>query len=121
MKNFFKKVLLQLRRKRKNYEEESEPIRRKAPFFFGKSLFPANKNKNILLGVWKVFEVWPVAGLQSITCRVFNCRSTCAKPAVRRSPQQRTPQVNQAGIRTVKTIKRTHELKLHHVLINLLI
>ena len=38
------------------------------------------------------------------------CRSTSAKPAVRRSPQQRTSQVNQTGIKAVKTIKRTHEL-----------
>ena len=38
------------------------------------------------------------------------CRSTSAKPAVRRSPQQRTPQVHQAGIRTVETLKLTYEL-----------
>ena len=38
------------------------------------------------------------------------CRSTSAKPGVRRSPQQRTSQVHQAGIRTVKTFKLTHEL-----------
>ena len=39
-----------------------------------------------------------------------DCRSTSAKPAVRQSPQQRTSQVHQTGIKTVKTIKRTHEL-----------
>ena len=38
------------------------------------------------------------------------CRSTSAKPAVRRSPQQRTPQVHQTDIKTVKTFKLTHEL-----------
>ena len=38
------------------------------------------------------------------------CRSTSAKPAVRRSPQQRTPQAHQTENKTVKTIKRTHEL-----------
>ena len=32
------------------------------------------------------------------------CRSTSAKPAVRRSPQQRTPQVHQAGIRNRQDI-----------------
>ena len=54
------------------------------------------------------------------------CRSTSAKPAVRRSPQQRTPQVHQTGIRTVETLKLTHKLGfyllkhlLHHLLINL--
>ena len=36
------------------------------------------------------------------------CRSTSAKPAVRWSPQQRTPQVHQAGIKTVKTLKLTY-------------
>ena len=38
------------------------------------------------------------------------CHSTSGKPAVRRSPQQRTPQAHQTEIETVKTIKRTHEL-----------
>ena len=38
------------------------------------------------------------------------CRSTSAKPAVRLSPQQRTPQAHQTEIKTVKTFKRTHEL-----------
>ena len=38
------------------------------------------------------------------------CRSTCATPAVRRSPQQRTPQVHQTGIRAVETLKLTHKL-----------
>ena len=33
------------------------------------------------------------------------CRSTFAKPAVRRYPQQRTPQVHQAGIRNLKTFQ----------------
>ena len=36
------------------------------------------------------------------------CRSTSAKPAIRRSPQQRTPQVHQTGIRTVETLKLTY-------------
>ena len=39
-----------------------------------------------------------------------HCRSTSAKPAVRRSPQQRTPQVHRTDIKTVKTFKLTHEL-----------
>ena len=54
------------------------------------------------------------------------CRSTSAKPAVRRSPQQKTSQVHQTGIRTVETLKLTYELVLsllkyllHYVLINL--
>ena len=38
------------------------------------------------------------------------CRSTSAKPAVRRSPQQRTSQVHQTGIGTVETLKLTYEL-----------
>ena len=38
------------------------------------------------------------------------CRSTSAKPAVRRFSQQRTPQAHQTEIETVKTIKPTHEL-----------
>ena len=38
------------------------------------------------------------------------CRSTSAKPAVRRSPQQRTPQVHQTEIKTVKTLKLTQKL-----------
>ena len=38
------------------------------------------------------------------------CRSTSAKPAVRRCPQQRTPQAHQTEIKTVKTFKLTHEL-----------
>ena len=37
-------------------------------------------------------------------------RSTSAKPAVRRSPQQRTIQVHQTGIKTVETLKLTYEL-----------
>ena len=37
------------------------------------------------------------------------CRSTSAKPKVRQSPQQRTPQVHQTRIRTVVTLKITHE------------
>ena len=37
------------------------------------------------------------------------CRSTTAKPAVRRSPRQRTSQVHQTGIRTVKTFKLTYK------------
>ena len=54
------------------------------------------------------------------------CRSTSAKPAVRWSPQQRTPQVHRTEIKTVKTFKLTHELWIHspkhfiqHLLINL--
>ena len=35
------------------------------------------------------------------------CRSTSAKPAVRRSPQQRTPQVHRAGVRNCKDISNT--------------
>ena len=53
-------------------------------------------------------------------------RSRSAKPAVRRSPQQRTPQVHQTGIRGVETLKLTHKLQfhllkhlLHHLLNNL--
>ena len=38
------------------------------------------------------------------------CRSTSAKPAVRRSPQQRTPQVHRTEIKTAKTFKLTQEL-----------
>ena len=48
------------------------------------------------------------------------CRSTSAKPAVRRSPQQRTSQVHQEGNKTVETLKLTysniysnHELNLY--------
>ena len=39
------------------------------------------------------------------------CRSTSAQPAVRRSLQQRTPQVHQAGIRIIETLKLTYELE----------
>ena len=53
------------------------------------------------------------------------CRSKSAKPAVRRSPQQGTSQVHQQGIRTVETLKLSHELSfyplkqlLYHVLIS---
>ena len=31
----------------------------------------------------------------------WNCRSTSAKPAVRQSPQQRTPQVHLAEVRDI--------------------
>ena len=47
-----------------------------------------------------------------------NCRSTSAKPAVRRSPQQRTSQVHREGSRTVKHSNLLKHL-LHHSLINL--
>ena len=39
----------------------------------------------------------------------YYCRSTSAKLAVRRSPQQKTTQAHQTEIKTVKTIKLTHE------------
>ena len=49
-----------------------------------------------------------------------DCRSTSAKPAVRRSPQQRTSQVHQEGNKTAETLKLTysniylnHELNLY--------
>ena len=38
------------------------------------------------------------------------CRSTSAKPAVILSPQQRTSQVHQTGIRTVETLELAYEL-----------
>ena len=38
------------------------------------------------------------------------CRSTSAKPAVKRSLQQRTSQVHRTGIKTVETVKLTYEL-----------
>ena len=38
-------------------------------------------------------------------CERRDCRSTSAKPAVRRFPQQRTPQVHRTEIKTVKTFK----------------
>ena len=38
------------------------------------------------------------------------CRSTSAKPADRRSPQQRTSQVHPEGSRTEVTLKLTHKL-----------
>ena len=52
------------------------------------------------------------------------CRSTSAMAAVRRSPQQRTSQVHQTRIRTLKTLKLIYELlnlwfhSTHHVFIN---
>ena len=36
------------------------------------------------------------------------CRSTSAKPAVRRSPQQRTPQVHREGVRNCKNILNSY-------------
>ena len=39
-----------------------------------------------------------------------DCRSTSANLVVRRSPQQRTSQVHQTGIRTLETLKLTYEL-----------
>ena len=38
------------------------------------------------------------------------CRNMSAKPEVRRSPQQRTSQFHQTGIRTLETFKLTYEL-----------
>ena len=54
------------------------------------------------------------------------CRSTSAKPADRRSLQQRTSQVHREGNRTVEILKLTHKLSFHsfkhsfqHLLIDL--
>ena len=56
------------------------------------------------------------------------CRSTSAKPAARRSPQQRTSQFHREGSRTVEILKLTHKLQFYsfkhsfqHLLIDLYI
>ena len=41
-----------------------------------------------------------------VSWRRYWCRSTSAKPAVRRSPQQRTSQVHRAGVRNGKDISK---------------
>ena len=80
-------------------------------------LFVACKN-------WVAFRGWMQTFQQQC-----NCRNMSVKPAVRRSPQQRTPQVHQTKIRTLETFKLTYELLnlwfhplkylSHHVFINL--
>ena len=54
------------------------------------------------------------------------CRSTSAKPAVRRSPQQRTSQVHRTGVRNCKDISNSptnyltyNLIRFNYVLINL--
>ena len=62
---------------------------------------------------------WQIFKTRFPFCDFFpGCRSTSAKPADRRSPQQRTSQVHREGSRTVKHSNLLKHL-LHHSLINL--
>ena len=47
-----------------------------------------------------------------------NCRSTSAKPADRRSPQERTSQVHREGSRTVKHSNLLKHLLYHSLIIS---